>query len=624
MTTPGGAPPELEFYPQYCFHLSPTIGRWCHLQATDIAALTFNPGFEGQDVYFYLNHPIKWARIAGVVVAIQEFAHRIIYTIDDSSGATIECVVATPPQFPAVTNYKNTPANANTSADGRPLPKVDGPIDVGHIIDIKGGITVFRDVKQIRAEKVTHLRTTEQEAVFWEKIALLRKEVLCRPWALDPREVRKLRREEEGRVSKQKRTGLERESKRRRLEEDTMEQDESGGRARRANRTGLEKGARIDGVVVADVAKDGRHSHHHRTGLERQATTRTEIQDGEPGSPERRPRKTGLEPRGRSGEEKVDGRPTTRSRQPFERPDLDETLSSSHIQHRTGLERQRSSRSRTRDESVLSSYQPRRTGLEKSSALATANDTTLNTSRLTGLERRSSRKNEYGITTSVILPRKTGLEKPSILEVSDDTTLSTIRLTGLEKRCNRSLEHEPASTLHSRKTGLEKMTSSRRQNATKGATMLFTDGRPHRTGLERATTNRATEAYSRKTDLERQSGRGQEKQASYPSLGPRPTGLEPRQKMSEQNSNPRQPLITGLERQSERRVLMVKNSQSDQQPQEQEKCENKTTTPRSSSIRRPDSQILVRGKGRLTGLEKVTKPITRGPPVTDKYDAAGL
>jgi hypothetical protein len=36
-----------EIYPQYCFHLSPTISHWCHLQATDILALKSHPGFEG-------------------------------------------------------------------------------------------------------------------------------------------------------------------------------------------------------------------------------------------------------------------------------------------------------------------------------------------------------------------------------------------------------------------------------------------------------------------------------------------------------------------------------------------------------------------------------------------------
>jgi len=36
-----------ELYPQYCFHLSPTINRWCHFRITDILALRSHRGFQG-------------------------------------------------------------------------------------------------------------------------------------------------------------------------------------------------------------------------------------------------------------------------------------------------------------------------------------------------------------------------------------------------------------------------------------------------------------------------------------------------------------------------------------------------------------------------------------------------
>lgn len=569
----------------------PIVANNCSQQPPRTVAYPTSP--PGQDVYFYLNHPIKWARIAGVVVAIQEFAHRIIYTIDDSSGATIECVVATPPQYPAVTNYKN-PRDPDTSADGKPLPKTDGPIDIGHVIDIKGGISVFRNVRQIRAEKITHLRTTEQEAVFWQKIALLRKEVLCRPWVVDPKEVRKLRSEEEGRVKKSKLTGLERESKRRKLEEDTVVEGE-GRPSRVSRKTGLEKGTKSGGVLVAEVATDGRHSHHHRTGLERRATTRAEVLHHESGSPDRRRRKTGLEPRRPSVGD--GGRPAARLRQPLERPDLDETMSSS--------------------------LRSRQTGPEKTSILEVADhDTALSTSQLTGLERRSLlRKAELGPAVREIKHRKTGLEKSSILEATDDTTLSTTRPTGLEKRSSRTIEQAPASACRSQKTGLERTSRPKRQDMTEDATVISTGSRPYKTGLERAASQR-TGDLGHKTGLERQRSRDLEKQ---PNTHYRAAGLEPR-KQGQHSSDPSQARITGLERQGSRRALVEKssqNSQSDQQLQEEDKCEPETTTLRSSSIKRPESPVLVRGKMRLTGLERVTKPITRSSPVTSKYNSMG-
>lgn len=42
------SPEQPEFYPQYCFHLSPTVGKWCHLRAADVVALSSHPGFGGE------------------------------------------------------------------------------------------------------------------------------------------------------------------------------------------------------------------------------------------------------------------------------------------------------------------------------------------------------------------------------------------------------------------------------------------------------------------------------------------------------------------------------------------------------------------------------------------------
>lgn len=197
MITSGSLP---EIYPQYCFHLSPTVKRWCHLRIADIHALTAHPGFEGQDLYFHLNHPIKWVRLAGIVVAVDDFNAWRAYTIDDSSGETIECHVNIPKTGPA------QPRDTNTSTDVQQKTTLsDGDLSVGDIIDIKGTIRVFRERRQIKAEKIVHLRSTQQEVDFWGKIDDLRSEILNQPWVLDSKVVRKCRREAEGYNEKQAR-----------------------------------------------------------------------------------------------------------------------------------------------------------------------------------------------------------------------------------------------------------------------------------------------------------------------------------------------------------------------------------------------------------------------------------
>jgi hypothetical protein len=46
----------------------------------------------GKPLFHHTNHPIKWVRLTGVIVAADERAGKCIYTLDDSSGVVIECV----------------------------------------------------------------------------------------------------------------------------------------------------------------------------------------------------------------------------------------------------------------------------------------------------------------------------------------------------------------------------------------------------------------------------------------------------------------------------------------------------------------------------------------------------
>ncbi|KAK0707515.1 hypothetical protein B0H67DRAFT_494868 [Lasiosphaeris hirsuta] len=197
-----------ELYPQYCFHLSPTVGCWCPLRAADVVTLRTHPGFAGQQIFFHINHPIKWVRVAGVVIAVDEFNGRKIYTLDDSSGVTITCTVppATPPPggtnsaVGAVGNGDSSKPKSTTTSNTQKQPTIiDGDIEIGHIILVKGVIkTTFWREREIEAVKISHLLSTEQEVQFWEKVEKLRKETLNQPWVLDKRVVRRCQKEAEG------------------------------------------------------------------------------------------------------------------------------------------------------------------------------------------------------------------------------------------------------------------------------------------------------------------------------------------------------------------------------------------------------------------------------------------
>lgn len=69
------------YYGRYLFANSLTYNEWARLTAKDIhTALHHRTGFEGQDVWFYSNHPIRWVRIVGVVVAYDDLENRYILT----------------------------------------------------------------------------------------------------------------------------------------------------------------------------------------------------------------------------------------------------------------------------------------------------------------------------------------------------------------------------------------------------------------------------------------------------------------------------------------------------------------------------------------------------------------
>ncbi|KAK3493001.1 telomere regulation protein Stn1-domain-containing protein [Neurospora hispaniola] len=289
----GQPPPEL--YPQYCFHLSPTINKWCHLRAADIIALSSHPGFQGQDLYFHLNHPIKWVRICGIVVAIDVYGDSSsrskgqiqVITIDDSSGHTIECVVPLPPpSAPSVPSL----GKQEQRQPPQSLPLIDSQIDIGHILDIKGSLRTFREQRQVKVEKIVHLCTTEQEVAFWERVVQLRKEILDKPWKLDEKVVRRLRREAMG-VN-------ERDAKREK-EKDEARRERKRRRRLEEERRRLEKERRVEGerkVATPDpVVKTQAlqvvvptRTKRNVTGLERKIVSRPPI-------PTRPKEPTGLE-----------------------------------------------------------------------------------------------------------------------------------------------------------------------------------------------------------------------------------------------------------------------------------------------------------------------------------------
>ena len=175
----------LKIYPSYCFKASPTYNTWVTLTAKSIHALTQPAEFEGKlfhmtfsisdpvlirfidegsRTYFYLNYPIKFVQLTGVIIALERLEHRWIFAIDDSSGEAVNIICAC--SLPYQRSIRNETSNKildeeditletrrlGTTAAGSFVDLTN--FDIGQVVKVKGFINVYRDEKQISLEKM--------------------------------------------------------------------------------------------------------------------------------------------------------------------------------------------------------------------------------------------------------------------------------------------------------------------------------------------------------------------------------------------------------------------------------------------------------------------------------------
>lgn len=187
-------------YPAKYFSAAPTYFTWNALTAHDIHhTLQTRPGFEGQNLYFVLNHPIKFVRAVGLIVDIELLggAKYLILTLDDGSGSTIECkaevrqanrqdeVAGTSrvkQEWPSTTLVDNLDVRVNF---GNPRVEIDKQrVDIGSVVKAKGTIDTFRSQRQIKLERIRLVKDTNEEARAWAATAAWKANTLSKPWVL--------------------------------------------------------------------------------------------------------------------------------------------------------------------------------------------------------------------------------------------------------------------------------------------------------------------------------------------------------------------------------------------------------------------------------------------------------
>jgi hypothetical protein len=148
----------------------------------------------GQHIYFHLNHPIRFVRLVGVVVAIDDINVKYTtLTLDDGSGANIEVKIVrlTPDVYNPVESPSNTMiANVNVvSQPGLFEVTVDHQqVDIGTVIKAKATLSEFRGAKQLELKRIWIVSTTNEEAQTWAETAAFKQTTLSRPWHLSSAE----------------------------------------------------------------------------------------------------------------------------------------------------------------------------------------------------------------------------------------------------------------------------------------------------------------------------------------------------------------------------------------------------------------------------------------------------
>jgi hypothetical protein len=297
---PNGQPipvnPQLHFYPAYCHKASPTYFTWVKLTASDIHhSLRSRPGFVNHDnnvsyqrqhshsptsLLFYLNHPIQFVCVVGIVVGFDDHERFWLFTVDDSSGATVDVTCRKPENVKEQNEGSSTRPNSNAALaqdaavkarkgknQGRNDATTDetdarlevlSRVDLGSVVKVKGTITTFRSVRQIALERLEIVPDTNAEVRFWTQRTQLFADVLSKPWIVSVSEQARLLKEAEGEVEDTKGRAARREkrlAKERRREKRHAEEIAKAYEVEEKEREHAAERARADGLRLRAKAE---------------------------------------------------------------------------------------------------------------------------------------------------------------------------------------------------------------------------------------------------------------------------------------------------------------------------------------------------------------------------------
>ncbi|KAM3075528.1 hypothetical protein ACMFMG_007671 [Clarireedia jacksonii] len=194
-------------YPPDLYYLSPTFEKWCPLRCSDLYTLKDEGVFvDSQPVHHHptSHHPIRYIKLFGVLVSIDDFFRRRVYTIDDGSGACVECVALLPapsPSLPAgssTTNPAYHPGNKESEPHSVANPSIPWSlISECSILRVLGTVSQFNGMIQLQVVKITVVGSTDVERKWWDECADFKRDVLGKEWVVSEEKIKRHMREKE-------------------------------------------------------------------------------------------------------------------------------------------------------------------------------------------------------------------------------------------------------------------------------------------------------------------------------------------------------------------------------------------------------------------------------------------
>ncbi|KAL2437178.1 hypothetical protein ABEF95_016695 [Exophiala dermatitidis] len=286
-------PTQPTFYPAYAFRASATWFKWVKLTAWEIHcvlqrnykyASDITTAIDNEDrrqayggggssgggppppppplLLFYLNHPIQFVQVVGVVVVFEDYFEKFwLFTVDDGSGATIDVACRKPEKekqnhnLPLRSSY-NAPYNNNNKSAGAGMEgkskttitsastatEIEGAagndkddanadaeklllhatlskLHVGAVVQAKGTLSTFRSVRQLTLLRLTVLPDTAHEMALIASRTAFCKSTLSKPWVLSAHELKSLSGEAQDEKDQGQRRAARRRERLKRLEQ---------------------------------------------------------------------------------------------------------------------------------------------------------------------------------------------------------------------------------------------------------------------------------------------------------------------------------------------------------------------------------------------------------------------